>query len=287
MALTRILISVKTYPTLSATYDELVCTAGFKEDGSWVRIYPVPYRKLNYADQYEKWQWIEMDIVRNTKDFRKESYRPADLDKDIIIGEKVPTTKNWALRKEIVLKNVYTDMSVLIGEAKDKDIGTSLAVLKPKKVIDFIWEPCGREWDKNKLDTIIAKQAQGNLFDNEETKKIFKVAKKLPYRFSYVFTTDDNITRTLMVEDWELGALYWNCLRAAEGNEAIACQKVKEKYFDHMVNKCDLHFFLGTTQKFHNVGLNPFIIIGVFYPPKDTKHNFPFNFPYPNNLLLL
>ncbi|HQA93214.1 MAG TPA: hypothetical protein PK155_04190 [Bacteroidales bacterium] len=271
MALTRILISVKTYPTLSATYDELVCTAGFKEDGSWVRIYPVPYRKLNYADQYEKWQWIEMDIVRNTKDFRKESYRPADLDKDIIIGEKVPTTKNWALRKEIVLKNVYTDMSVLIGEAKDKDIGTSLAVLKPKKVIDFIWEPCGREWDKNKLDTIIAKQAQGNLFDNEETKKIFKVAKKLPYRFSYVFTTDDNITRTLMVEDWELGALYWNCLRAAEGNEAIACQKVKEKYFDHMVNKCDLHFFLGTTQKFHNVGLNPFIIIGVFYPPKEDK----------------
>ena len=271
MALTRILISVKTYPTLSATYDELVCTAGFKEDGSWVRIYPVPYRKLNYADQYEKWQWIEMDIVRNTKDFRKESYRPADLDKDIIIGEKVPTTKNWALRKEIVLKNVYTDMSVLIGEAKDKDIGTSLAVLKPKKVIDFIWEPCGREWDKNKLDTIIAKQAQGNLFDNEETKKIFKVAKKLPYRFSYVFTTDDNITRTLMVEDWELGALYWNCLRAAEGNEAIACQKVKEKYFDHMVNKCDLHFFLGTTQKFHNVGLNPIIIIGVFYPPKEDK----------------
>lgn len=271
MALTRILISVKTYPTLSATYDELVCTAGFKEDGSWVRIYPVPYRKLNYADQYEKWQWIEMDIVRNTKDFRKESYRPADLDKDIIIGEKVPTTKNWALRKEIALRNVYTDMSVLIGEAKDKDIGTSLAVLKPKKVIDFIWEPCEREWDKNKLDTIIAKQAQGNLFDNEETKKIFRVAKKLPYRFSYVFTTDDDIKRTLMVEDWELGALYWNCLKAANGNEVLACQKVKEKYFDHMVNKCDLHFFLGTTQKFHNVGLNPFIIIGVFYPPKEDK----------------
>lgn len=34
MALTRILISVKTYPTLSTTYDELVCTAGFREDGS-------------------------------------------------------------------------------------------------------------------------------------------------------------------------------------------------------------------------------------------------------------
>lgn len=269
MALTRILISVKTYPTLSATYDELVCTASFKEDGSWVRIYPVPYRKLKYADRYEKWQWIEMDIVRNTKDFRKESYRPADLDKEIIIGERVPPTKNWTLRKEIALKNVYTDMSVLIEEAKDENIGTSLAVLKPKKIIDFIWEPCEREWDKKKLNAIIAKQAQGSLFDDEETQRIFQVAKKLPYKFSYVFTTEDDKERTLMVEDWELGALYWNCLK--DGNEELACQKVKERYFDYMVNKCDLHFFLGTTQKFHNVGHNPFIIIGVFYPPKEDK----------------
>ncbi|MBP1644809.1 MAG: hypothetical protein H6Q16_384 [Bacteroidetes bacterium] len=266
MALTRILISVKTYPTLSATYDELVCTAGFREDGSWIRIYPVPYRKLKYADRYEKWQWIEIDIVRNTKDFRKESFRPTDLEKDIIIGESIPTIKNWKLRKEFALKNVYNNMSELIQEAKDENIGTSLAVLKPKKVLDFIWEPCEREWDKKKLDAIIAKQAQGSLFDNEETKKIFKVAKKVPYKFSYVFTTDDDKERTLMVEDWELGELFWKY-----DNEEIACQKVKEKYFDYMVNKCDLHFFLGTTQKFHNVGHNPFIIIGLFYPQKEDK----------------
>lgn len=38
----RILITVKTYPTLSASYGELVCTAGLREDGSWIRIYPVP-----------------------------------------------------------------------------------------------------------------------------------------------------------------------------------------------------------------------------------------------------
>jgi len=34
----RVLIIVKTYPSLSAKYDELVCTAGFKEDGTWIRI---------------------------------------------------------------------------------------------------------------------------------------------------------------------------------------------------------------------------------------------------------
>jgi len=37
MAQTKILITVKTYPTLSEKYDELVCTAGFREDGSWTK----------------------------------------------------------------------------------------------------------------------------------------------------------------------------------------------------------------------------------------------------------
>ncbi len=63
MSLTKVLVSVKTYPTLSEKYDELVCTAGFREDGSWIRIYPVPFRKLDYSNRYNKWEWIEMDLV--------------------------------------------------------------------------------------------------------------------------------------------------------------------------------------------------------------------------------
>jgi hypothetical protein len=37
----RIYITVKTYPTLSEKYDELVCTAGISEDGSWK--YPLDF----------------------------------------------------------------------------------------------------------------------------------------------------------------------------------------------------------------------------------------------------
>jgi len=54
MAKTKVLITVKTYPTISGKYDELVCTAGFCEDGTWVRIYPVPFRKKAYDQQYKK-----------------------------------------------------------------------------------------------------------------------------------------------------------------------------------------------------------------------------------------
>lgn len=49
MARERVLITVKTYPTLSRKYGETVCTAGVREDGSWVRIYPVPFRRLGFV----------------------------------------------------------------------------------------------------------------------------------------------------------------------------------------------------------------------------------------------
>ncbi|MDP4240516.1 MAG: hypothetical protein Q8904_13705 [Bacteroidota bacterium] len=268
MALTKVLITVKTYPTLSEKYDELVCTAGFREDGSWIRIFPVPFRKLDYENRYEKWQWIEIDLVKNTSDFRPESYRPANLDKEIRILNKVNTKGDWGIRRNITLRNVYTNLSDLITEAKDAEKGVSLAVLKPTKVIDFIWEQCEREWNKKKLEIVFANQAQGSLFNVEETKQFFKVVNKVPYKFSYVFTTEDNIQRTLMIEDWELGMLYWNCLFKAKGNELEACKKVREKFFDYMCKERDLHFFMGTTKQFHNVAPNPFIIIGTFYPPK-------------------
>ena len=77
MALTKILVTVMTYPTLSDKHFETVCTAGFREDGSWIRIFPVPYRLLDQFDKnkYSKWQWIEADIEQNlTHDDRPESY---------------------------------------------------------------------------------------------------------------------------------------------------------------------------------------------------------------------
>ena len=75
----RILITVKTYPTLSRSYGETVCTAGVREDGSWVRIYPVPFRRLEQEDQYKKFDWVECGLVRGAKDPRPETRHPQDL----------------------------------------------------------------------------------------------------------------------------------------------------------------------------------------------------------------
>lgn len=270
MALTRVLITVKTYPTLSNKYDELVCTAGFREDGTWIRIYPIPFRKLEYDKQYKKYDWIEIDLEKNYSDFRLESYKPKSIDAPFSIVGSIESEKGtWRLRKDIVLRHVHTNMTTLIASAKDINRYTSLAVFKPKSILDFKIEKVERDWDKKKLDFLKANANQLNLFKNSDNP--FEVVSKLPYKFSYKFTSDDDIERTMMIEDWEIGMLYWNCLKHHEGDEAKACYDVKRKYFDDFAKTKDLYLFLGTTREFHMIAPNPFVIIGTFHPMKTTQ----------------
>ena len=69
----------------------------------------------------------------------------------------------------------------------------------------------------------------------------------------------------MQVLDWECGQLYWNCFNRWNDEQA-ALEKVKTKYL-HEFGQRDLHFFLGTTQQFHSVAPNPWVIVGVFAPP--------------------
>lgn len=73
----------------------------------------------------------------------------------------------------------------------------------------------------------------------------------------------------MMIEDWEIGTLYRKCLRDAEVDETVAAQKVRQKYFDDLAKTKDVYLFLGTKSEWHRRrSPNPFVIIGVFYPPK-------------------
>jgi hypothetical protein len=263
----RILITVKTYPSISEKYDELVCTAGFREDGSWIRIYPIQFRKKKYHEQYSKYQWVEIDLVKNTSDFRKESFRPVSHDSEInIVGQIKADGNDWKERRKIVLNKVYTNMKALFAEAKDKDIGTSLAVFKPTKIHKLEIKEVEREWSKKKLDQM----NQLNLFDTEKDGK-FEVVKKLPYKFSYKLCDDEGTESTMMIEDWEIGQLYWNSLKRHGGDKKLACEDVRKKYIDDFALTKDLHLYLGTTKLHHNTAPNPFVIIGTFHPKHTTQ----------------
>jgi len=137
-------------------------------------------------------------------------------------------------------------------------------------VVDFYWEEESREWDKRKLAKVIGELNQGQLFEQKEFDEDFKFARKLPYKFKYKFIDCNGKCSNLSITDWEVGALFWNCLRTS-ANEQEALEKVKQKYWDDFALTKDLYFYLGTTQQFHSMGRNPFIIIGTFTPPVDKQ----------------
>lgn len=265
----RVLVTVKTYPTLSRKYGETVCTAGVRDDGTWVRIYPVPFRRLEEEQQYKKFDWLECRLIRNPSDPRPETFRPID-ENELRPVDHIDTAKNWRERRRIILKTarVFDRLDELITGAKALQI--SLAVFKPTSVIDFVWEEDTRNWDREKLRQMRELYNQLDLFSDNSWRETFQVIPKLPYNFSYRFQDATGKSSKLQILDWEIGELYRNCLRSTNGDEPRALAKVRQKYFDEFL-KTDLHFFLGTTQQWHSVAPNPWVIIGVFPIPYENQ----------------
>ena len=262
----KVLITVKTYPTLSNKYDELVCTAGLREDGTWIRLYPMPFRKLDYEKQYKKYQWIKLNAKRRTQDFRMESYSP-DIQSIRTLGEPLDTKNNWEKRKEIVFKaKKYKNLDKLFSDAKRGKSPISLALFKPKEILDFVAKPDDEPWKEDIVSKIKSKRRQLNLFE-DNSKELLELAKKIPFKFSYRLRDVGGKESTMMIEDWEIGALYLNCI--AKHNQEVAVQKVKEKYI--ALSQNDIYLFLGTTLQYHKIAPNPFVIVGVFYPPMEKQ----------------
>ena len=273
----RVLVTVMTYPALSKNHFETVCTAGFLEDGSWIRIFPVNLRLLpseNFELLYHKWQWIEVDLEQNLlHDDRPESFHIYDIS-SLKTLERLDFKKtNWSLRLGWVKKNkpIFTNMTDLLELTTRNEV--SLAVLKPTIIKNVQVEriEIGDEY-LNKLESIRKKyeldQAQLSIFGEPTIRRNFIFAEKIPFRFRYVFETEDGKERRLTIEDWEIFELYQK--KKKKYDEETSCAKVKDKYLG-MATDRDIYFFLGTSFEWQKKGsADPYMIIGVFAPPKGT-----------------
>lgn len=264
----KVLLTVTTYPLPSKSYDELVCTAGLLENGDWIRIYPVPLGLLMDLKTRKfkanlKYTWVELELERRTKDFRPESHSPKHKDfSDMKVLDHLDTAGDWSARKEICLKKVYTSMAQLLEDSKPPK-SVSLAAYKPKRIIDFVIEASDEDWDPMYKEL----RKQTDMFAPEDQVEPKELIRKIPWKFSYRFEDETGKVRKLMIEDWEIGALYWKCMATSDGNEQEALRLVRMKYEEEFLSKCDITLFLGTTLEFHAKSApNPFLIIGVFYP---------------------
>lgn len=252
----KVLITVKTAPIPSQKYDELVCTAGVTEAGDFIRLYPVNFRDLPYDQQYRKYQWILVNAEKHKgRDTRKESYRP-DCETLQPFGEPIPTKHgDWSDRARYALaKKAESLEELVVRQAADK---TSLGIFKPKKIHDLIVKTADAEWKAE----FKAELRQARIWETRAN--TLEPPRKMPFKLQYRFDCDDAKCRghQMMIEDWEVSALYWNLIdKGATPQEAV--DGVKKKFLDQMCgpNK-DTHFFVGTV-----LAHGTWVVIGVFWP---------------------
>ncbi len=265
----KILILVKTYPHRSNKYIETVCTAGIREDGSWVRLFPIPFRLYTDDQQYGKYQWIECTYYK-AKDPRPESCH-IDIDQQLVLCDKIGTQDNWEFRRRAVLDKVkvFTKFSEL-KELVNSNAG-SLAVFHPT-LVKLRCEKARLDDSDETEGSIPPEMIQLDLFHEKEWRSDFKRVESVPYDFKYEIVDAEGMSATHKILDWELGTLfYWEKKRL--GSEELARDSVKIKYGTEFLNtqKIDLYLYMGTMlqhQKLHRP--NPWTIIGVAPFPKVT-----------------
>lgn len=258
----KLLITIKTYPIPSSKYDELVCTAGVTETGDFIRLYPVNFRELEYAKKYQKYQWMEVLAEKHTgRDVRKESYRP-DTTSIKMLGEPIPTKSgSWDERARYVLPNKSNSMEHL-WDLQEKN-RTSLGIFRPAKVHDFVFKPDDTEWKP----AFLAQLQQQRFWDDRTATR--EPPRKIPWKFQYQFECDDSRCKRnhcMMIEDWEVGALYWRAVDQGASPEEAA-KAVKYKFLDQIcASDRDTHFFVGTV-----LAHGTWVIVGTFWPKQKVQ----------------
>jgi hypothetical protein len=175
-----VLVTVKAYPQPSRAHGETVCVAGVRiDDGPprWIRIYPVAYRELSFADRFKKYQFMKLKGFQSNSDPRPESYKP--IIPSAILGEVIDTDRGTWRRRWEYLQGLAgaTTACELLARQSESD-APSLGLIKPHEVLDLEVEPNYAFSAQRQLLADLA--ASGDLFS--ESRAVLEPA---PYRLKY------------------------------------------------------------------------------------------------------
>jgi hypothetical protein len=245
----RVLITVRTYPSPARRGVEVSCTAGITDDGQWIRLYPVPYRRMAAKKRFAKYQWIDLNVTK-ASDPRPESYTP-DID-SIEVAGRVPTRNNWEERKRIVLPHSAHCLCCL-ERTRQADGSPTLGLFRPLAIKRLIIEPDDAQWSPEQT----ARLRQSSFFDEAPRREL----EKIPYKFKYEFLCDDQacLGHSISCTDWEMGESYrkWHRDYREEWEG-----KFRQRYEREMIELNETYFYVGTLRGHPAT----WIIVGLFYP---------------------
>jgi hypothetical protein len=259
----RVLVTVKAYPQPSRGYGETVCVAGVRVDGGpprWIRLYPVAYRELSFADRFHKYQFIDLRVFRSPSDQRPESYKPNIPSANL--GEEVGTQRNWERRWAYLSELAGATTACDILRRRGESNAPSLALIKPREVIDLEVEANDAfSADKQRLAELAA---AGDLF-TEARAPLEPAPYRLKYRYKCQSEGYNGHVQSLI--DWEAGqaARSW---RAGGGNDSEVPMQLRAKFRDQLCSPTrDTHFYLGNQHQYPR----SFLVLGVFWPPANSR----------------
>jgi hypothetical protein len=257
MPLERVLMVVKTYPNPSRKYGELTCTAGIRlRDNSWVRIYPYPFRLLDYDYRFRKYDVLELPLVKAPQDPRPDSYRLEDHTKIRVLGN-IPSGKRWEERMRYIRPTVMgsteefeaqmvrrerlagASLQGLFGDEAQQGgkrvvWGRTIAVIAVQQASARLEaEYLGEDWPPEAKAKLEAPAFwEEGLFEGAEMSPLMTRPKELlrfcPYRFHLTFTDLAGRTVRKVVTDWEIYSLYFKEERRLESREK-ALESVRYK----------------------------------------------------------
>lgn len=267
----RVLITVKASPEPSKTYGDTVCVAGVRLNddgtGSWVRIYPVAFRHLDSAQQFKKFEVIDVDLTRSTKDARPESFRP-----------------NWETltRHQDRSGNYKTYLADARGPILEKLIGPTMCDLRAGVEADLNAQSLGlvevRElkalkfvdhgpWTDTQIASMTAVMSQPDLFGEVGTAPML-VPPRFKVHYDYYCMTPSCTGHKPRILDMELSALqHKNRFKTdAELKDVITRRFHTEMWNDTLRT----YFFVGNFGDV--IKRKNFSVLGVYRPRRVTDY---------------
>ena len=242
----------KAYPEPSKRHGNVACTAGITSEGEWIRLYPIDIRYFIGKNKISKYDIIEVECKRDIDKLKRIESHKIRPDTLRIIDKRLTKPKiDWNGRNPKILNKL--DGSIELLQEKYAEDRTSLGLIKPKEINDFIKTEDLEIFEKNSWSFTI----------NLDGVKIPKVT-KIPHIFKYNFKCNGckNTNHSMQCEDWELFESYRSWGNRYK-NPEVLWKTLKGRYYSWMLKKRDLYFVMGMYSQYPT-----WFIIGIYYPPK-------------------
>jgi hypothetical protein len=256
---------VKAYPVIDpVSQTEAVCVAGISMDAphQWVRLFPLDYRGLVYAKRFKKYEVIELDASKSTKDSRPESFAPV-LD-SITVGEFIDTD-NGTWRRRLPFFDAIEDESMCEIQRRQKNERKSLGVFRPLEVMDLKVTAAEEGFAESQRALL----NQASLFGDRAGDATRAALEPLPVKAKFLYRCSDSDCpgHHQSLIDWELGALHRSLAEKGD-DEGTIHAKIRQKFFEQYCSeRHDTRFITGSMLKHPG----SFLILGLVHPRRTAR----------------